>query len=1507
MSNRGLYEPRFEHDACGVGFVVNVDGRRSNRIVRQGIEVLENLVHRGASGCDPDTGDGAGMLLQIPHAFFAAQADALQFDLPEPGQFAVGMLFLPQEAESREACIRIVNKAIEDEYQTVLGWRDVPRDSTALGWLARSNEPVIRQVFIKSQGGLDQDGFERVLLVIRKVAEHTVRASAIPSKDQFYVASLSARCVCYKGLMLAPQMARYYPDLSDPDFQSAFALVHQRYSTNTLPSWPLAQPFRLLAHNGEINTLRGNINMMASREGILQSTLFGGYMQKLLPVLDEASSDSAMFDNAFELLVHGGRSAAHAMMMMIPEPWSGRNDMPGDRKAFYEYNACLLEPWDGPASIAFTDGIRIGAVLDRNGLRPSRFWETSDGFVVMASEAGVLDVPQDKIVKKGRLEPGRMFLVDTEAQRIVDDDELKDRLANMRPYGNWLRMNRVTLPAGCPPIERIREKASLLERQHVFGYTKEDLDILLMPMAENAKEPVGSMGNDAPLAVLSERPQLLSNYFKQLFAQVTNPPIDPIREEIVMSLHTVIGRERNLLDETPEHCRQLALSSPILLNRQMKYIKDLDAPGVKPRVISTLFPAADGPEALEQALSRVCADADKAVAEGASILILSDRGVDRQHAPVPSLLATGSVHHHLLRRRLRTRCGIAVESGEPREVMHFALLLGYGAGAVNPYLALETLSDLILKGVIRPDDPIQAYENYVHAIEKGLLKVMSKIGISTLQSYRNAQIFEVVGLSSVLVERSFTGTATRVEGLGFREVARESLVRHAEAFSPQTPHGEPLDPGGRYRWRRRGEDHQHNPDTIATIQHATRLNSREKYEQFAALANDRSRTLATLRGLLKFKRGRTIPLEEVEPAVEIVKRFCTGAMSFGSISKEAHENLAIAMNRLGGRSNTGEGGEDPTRFRGDAHGESRRSAIKQVASGRFGVTNEYLVHADELQIKMAQGAKPGEGGQLPGHKVLEPIAKCRHSTPGVELISPPPHHDIYSIEDLAQLIHDLKNANVHATVSVKLVSEVGVGTIAAGVAKGKADLVLISGHDGGTGASPLSSIMHAGLPWELGLAETHQVLVQNNLRSRIKVQVDGQLKTGRDVAIAALLGADEFGFATMPLIVSGCIMMRKCHLNTCPVGIATQDPELRRKFAGKPEYVINYFFFVAEELRQIMAALGFRTVNDMIGRADMLAFDPLEDHWKARTLDLSRLLVVAEPWAGETRYCSKKQDHGIAQALDNELMRKARRAIEYKAPVRIEQTIRNTNRTVGTMLSSELTRRHDLGMYTGTLPEDTVVINCKGVAGQSFGAFAIKGVTLCVEGEANDYIGKGLSGGKIIVKPPPECRVVPSENIIVGNVALYGATSGECYFCGRAGERFAVRNSGAWAVVEGVGDHGCEYMTGGRVAVLGRTGRNFAAGMSGGIAFVYDEDGTFHSRCNLGMIDLKPLHRESVSELHALLEKHCRYTGSEVAQRILDRWQSSLDKFVRVMPRDYARVLRAQQQSKAEELARVAE
>ena len=1520
ISRQGLYEPFYEHDACGIGFVANLSGEATHTIIRQGIQVLENLEHRGACGCDPLTGDGAGMLFQLPHMFFQEEGERLGFDVPERGRYAVASLFLPQDPANRDQMEVIIKRSVEEEGHKFLGFRRVPQHSDILGFLAREAEPVVKQLFVQAGPNVKSvDHFERRLFVLRKIIANRIHYSDIRERLTYYVSSFSTRTIVYKALVLPPNLDKYYPDLANPGFASAIALVHQRYSTNTLPQWRLAHPFRFLAHNGEINTLRGNINMTSSREHHMESPLFKRRIKQLIPLHYPGQSDSATFDNSFEMLVRGGRSMAHAMMMMIPEPYTNHETMPDYKKAFYEYHSCFQEPWDGPASIAFSDGQQIGAVLDRNGLRPSRYWVTDDGLVVMSSEAGVLDIPNEKIVTKGRLQPGRMFLIDLLENRIINDEEIKEKICKAKQYREWLSIHRHALPThgDCPRVNGTRStEVSLLERQQVFGYTLEDIEILLVPAAKKGKQPLGSMGNDTPLAVLSTRPRMLFDYFKQLFAQVTNPPVDPIREEIVMSLETCIGRERNPLAETPEHCEQLLLKTPIITDEQLEYITKIDAPGLKTKVISTLFEAADGPQGMTAAVDRICADADKAIEEGFSLLVLSDRGVNREFAPIPSLLATGAVHQHLVRNARRTDVGILVESGEPREVMHFCLLTGYGAGAVNPYLAFETLADLVAREELTESYPGEMQEGFIEAMGSAMLKTMSKIGISTQQSYRNAQIFEAVGLCDVLVDYCFTGTATRIGGIDMEDVGRETLMRHRVAYPDRHARPRELDPGGHYRWRRRGEYHMWNPDTVAAVQHAVQVNSQAKWNEFSRVVNDRNRSLAALRSLMRFKveEREPIPIDDVEPAKDIVKRFTTGAMSYGSISKEVHETLAIAMNRVGGRSNTGEGGEDPRRFEKDASGDLRRSAIKQVASGRFGVTNEYLVNADELQIKMAQGAKPGEGGELPGHKVFEEIAKVRYSTPGVELISPPPHHDIYSIEDLAQLIHDLKNANVHANISVKLVSEVGVGTIAAGVSKGKAELVTISGDTGGTGASPLSSIKHAGLPWELGLSETHQVLVENNLRSRIRVQTDGQFKTGRDVAIAFLLGADEIGFATMPLVATGCIMMRKCHLNTCPVGIATQDPELRKKFAGKPEHVVNLFFFIAEEVRQLMAQLGVRTVNEMIGRADWLEYEPLPNHWKAQKVDLSRLLYKAKPWDDATLYQSEPQDHGIDKALDNALLDMCKPVLDAPTkdaivPLRLSVDIRNINRTVGTMLSSALTRRFKLGMYTGSLPEDTIWIDCRGTAGQSFHAFGIQGVSMCVHGEANDYCGKGLSGGKLIVKPPEAMAedFVPEENIIVGNVSLFGATGGEAYYRGRAGERFCVRNSGAWAVVEGIGDHGCEYMTGGRAVILGSTGRNFASGMSGGIAFVYDPRGEFPIHCNTGTVDIKPMHEKGVAELRYLLERHLRYTGSTIAHRILSHWEEHVKHFVRIMPRDYARVLRELERTQAEKPAALQE
>jgi glutamate synthase (ferredoxin) len=1376
-----------------------------------------------------------------------------------------------------------------------LGWRDVPVDSSVIGQTARDVEPVIRQMFIARGPNTPPDMLEWKLYVIRKRHEHAVRESTLVQKKYCYVPSLSSRVIVYKGLLLADQVGRYYPDLTDERFISALALVHQRYSTNTFPTWDLAHPFRYLAHNGEINTLRGNVNWMHARESMFANEKYGDDLAKICPVCIADGSDSAVFDNALELLLHSGRSLREAMSMLIPEPWQNHESMSDDLKAYYEFHSCLIEPWDGPASMAFTDGVSIGATLDRNGLRPSRYWVTKSGLVVMASEAGVLAIPPEDVVSKGRLRPGRMFMVDTAEKRIIKDSEIKQSLASRKPYRKWLDENMVKL-ADLPAIASVNGhlEEPLLNLQRTFGYTLEDLKILMAPMATDGYEAVGSMGNDTPLAVLSDRPQLLYNYFKQLFAQVTNPPLDAIREEIITSLVTTIGSEGNLLDESPAQCRMLRLEQPILTNTQLEQVRQLDRPGFISRTLSTLFPRSEGPDGMQRRMDSLRAEGSQAVAEGVTLLILSDRGVNHEMVPIPALLATSGVHHHLVREGSRTHCGLIVETGEAREVHHFALLTGYGAGAVNPYLAFSTLSQMLDEAMIPPEYSYEKLEkNYIKAIGKGLLKVMSKMGISTQHSYRGAQIFEAIGLNSKFVDEFFTRTASRIEGVGIDAIAEESIRRHEHAY-PRTRVSETLslDVGGQYQWRRKGEAHIFSPQVVATLQHSTRLNSREEFRKFCRMIDDQQRQLLTLRGLLEFKPAQTpVPLEEVEPAKEIVKRFATGAMSYGSISREAHETLAIAMNRIGGKSNTGEGGEDPARFQRDPNGDSRSSAIKQVASGRFGVTSEYLVNARELQIKMAQGAKPGEGGQLPGHKVDKQIARTRYSTPGVGLISPPPHHDIYSIEDLSQLIHDLKNANRDARISVKLVAEVGVGTVAAGVSKGKSDVVLISGYDGGTGASPQTSIKHAGVPWELGLAETHQVLVLNDLRGRIVVQTDGQLRTARDIAIATMLGAEEWGIATAALVTIGCIMMRKCHLNTCPVGVATQDEELRKKFAGKPEHVVNYFFLIAEELREIMAKLGFRTINEMVGRVDRLDTRKAIAHWKARGLDFSAILHKPEVPERIHTYCAEPQDHGLEQSLDMTVLLDAcQPALQHAKPVTLELPICNINRTVGTILSSEVTRKYGRG---GFPKEDTIQLNFHGSAGQSLMAFGVHGVTARVEGDVNDYCGKGLSGGKVIVYPPKVSTFVPEENIIAGNVVLYGATSGELYLRGIAGERFCVRNSGASAVVEGVGDHGCEYMTGGRAVILGTTGRNFAAGMSGGIVYVLDEEGAFPPLVNMEMVSLEDLSDPQDEEtVLRLIRRHVEYTGSTRGQRVLDNWKTMKNKFVKVMPNDYKLALK---------------
>ncbi len=1505
---QGLYDPRNEHDACGVGFIVNIRGEKSHQLVVDALQILVNLQHRGACGCEDNTGDGAGILLQVPHRFLTKKCAALGIPLPaEPGDYGTGLVFLPSDPEQRRFCEEAIQRLTADEGQTFLGWRDVPRDNSQLGATALKVEPVIRQVLIgRGPDTPDAAALEWKLYVIRKRMERLVDESGIAQRKFFYVPSLSNRTIVYKGLLLATQIAQYYSDLTDPDIDSAIAMVHQRYSTNTFPTWDLAHPFRFLAHNGEINTVRGNQNWMRARQTMFQHPRFGADIPKLFPIIPEKLSDSAAFDCALELLQATGRSLPHAVMMMIPAAWDGHESMPDDEKAFYEYHACLMEPWDGPASIAFTDGTVIGAVLDRNGLRPSRYTVTKDGYVIMASETGVLPIEPANVLYKGRLQPGRMFLVDTAQKRIIADDEIKSGFAKRQPYRQWLNEQQVRL-TDLPRKEAAPfDFDSLLVRQQAFGYTLEDLRIIMGPMAVNGEEALGSMGNDTPLAVLSNRPQLLYNYFKQLFAQVTNPPLDAIREEIVTSMVTTLGAEQDLFEETPEHCHQLRLEQPILTNADLETVRAASVGKIKSHTISTLFEAAGGGAALKAAMDRVRREAHDAVQNGAALLILSDRGSNEKLAPVPALLACSGVHQHLIREGTRTRCGLIVESGEPREVHHFALLFGYGAGAVNPYLAFETLADLCRRSFLKNGqgdlDYKVAEKHYIKSINKGVRKVMSKMGISTLHSYRGAQIFEAVGLNREFVNDYFTHTASRIQGIDIDVVAEEVKKRHDFAYpAVDVPENLDLDQGGQYQWRRRGEHHMINPEMVAKLQHAVRSNSKEGYRKYAEFCNDQEKTLATLRGLLEFKfPPNPIPLEEVEPVANIVKRFATGAMSLGSISREAHETLAIAMNRMGGKSNTGEGGEDPVRYQPDANGDLRRSAIKQVASGRFGVTSEYLVNADELQIKMAQGAKPGEGGQLPGHKVDEYIAKVRHATPGVGLISPPPHHDIYSIEDLAQLIHDLKNSNPEARVCVKLVAEVGVGTVASGVSKGKADVVLISGYEGGTGASPLTSLKHAGIPWELGLAETHQTLVIHNLRSRIVVQTDGQIKTGRDVAMAALLGAEEFGIASAALVAAGCIMMRVCHLNTCPVGIATQDPRLRAKFAGKPEHVVNFFTFVAEELRQIMAQLGFRTINEMVGRVDMLDTRKAIDHWKAKGLDFSALLFKPEVPPEVGVYRREPQDHGLRGALDNELIRLCRPALEQGEKVEIAMPIRNINRTVGTMLGSRLTKK-----WGGRgLPDDTITISFQGSCGQSFGAFVPRGITLQVEGDANDYFGKGLSGGKISIFPPKTATFVAEENIIIGNVACYGATSGEVYIRGMAGERFCVRNSGAKAVVEGVGDHGCEYMTAGTVVVLGPTGRNFAAGMSGGIAYVLDETGRFPILCNQEMVDLEPLELEEDAEtVRTLLRRHIAATGSERARAILESWARYQPKFVKVFPSDYRRVLEARRKVAEESTA----
>ncbi|MCX8036559.1 MAG: glutamate synthase large subunit [Candidatus Sumerlaeia bacterium] len=1487
----GLYEARREHDSCGIGAVVRVSGEPSHDIITHGKTVLINLLHRGATGGDETTGDGAGILLQIPDAFFRAEMQRTGPALPEPGAYGVAMVFAPRDEAVRQQCDRLLDQAIAHYGLGVLGRRVVPSDNRTLGEQARAGEPFIYQVFIDG-AGLRDEALERKLYMARKRAERLVREQLGEPAAAFYICSMSCRTIVYKGMFMAPQLFAYYGDLSDARVVSAFAIVHQRYSTNTFPSWPLAQPFRLIAHNGEINTLSGNINRMRARESLMRCPALGDDLTDLFPVIAPGGSDSASFDNALELLVRAGRSLPHAMMMMIPEAFGSAYHISTDKRAFYEYHAAFCEPWDGPAAMVFTDGRLVGGTLDRNGLRPARYIITTDGMVVLASEVGVIDFPPERIRAKGRLQPGRMFLVDTHEGRIIGDNEIKGRIARRRPYRRWLAQQQIEL-RGLFAGARVKPVAPdvLLERLRAFGYTREELRMILVPMAQNGQEPVGSMGTDTPLAVLSNRPKLLYNYFKQLFAQVTNPPIDPLREGLVMSLMTYTGRDRNLLDETPEHCHQLRLPHPILTNDDMACLRSGERADFPVVTLQALFDA-DAPDAgaaLREGLNRLVGEAEAAVRGGAALIVLSDREMSPSRAPIPALLATGAVHHGLTERRLRSEVGIIVESGEPREVMHFCLLCGCGASGINPYLALDTLPELLRRGDLPPEMTAdEAVDHYIAAIKKGILKTMSKMGISTLRSYRGAQLFEAIGIGREVMDMCFRGMSSRIGGVGFDEIAAETLRRHRAAFELRPPGSPDLEFGGEYHYRAQEEAHMWNPTTVARLQHAVRYDNAAAYADFARAANDRSRTLCTLRGLFDFVPGDPVPLDEVEPASEIVKRFYTGAMSHGSISKEAHETIALAMNRLGGKSNTGEGGEDPARYKPLANGDSLNSAIKQVASARFGVTANYLAHAVELQIKMAQGAKPGEGGQLPGHKVTEEIARLRFSTPGVTLISPPPHHDIYSIEDLAQLIYDLKCSNPGVKVSVKLVAEVGVGTVAAGVAKANADEVLISGHDGGTGASPLSSIKHAGIPWELGLAETQQTLVLNGLRDRIIVQVDGQLKTGRDVVVGALLGAERFGFGTAALVALGCCLVRKCHLGTCPVGIATQDPRLRARFAGKPEHLQRYMLFVAEEVRRIMAQLGFRRFEEMVGRIDRLSVRPALDHWKARGLDLSAIFARPETSSGRPVCCIRPQENRLQSHLDWEILKKVAPAIERGEKVRLELPIRNVHRTVGAILSNRIIRARG----PEGLPDGTIEITFRGSAGQSFGAFLVPGVTLHLIGDANDYLGKGLSGGRIVVRTPPGSPFNAHDNVIAGNTLLYGATSGEVFINGVVGERFAVRNSGAVAVVEGVGDHGCEYMTGGTVVVLDRTGRNFAAGMSGGIAYVFDEHQLFDTLCNLDMVDLEPVwHEEDRQILYDLISRHFQWTASERARYLLDRWSEMVGRFVKVIPIDYRKAL----------------
>ena len=1481
LKKKGLYDPSNEHDSCGVGFIANINGDRTHSIIEEGIQILCNLEHRGAVGGDQKTGDGAGMLIQIPHAFFSKVTD---FSIPAEGKYGVGFLFMPNDEKRFSQAEKMICKTLKAEGGSLLGWRDVPVNPECLGEFARNEMPSLRQIFIDFEG-LHGDKLERKLYILRKCLENEANNSGWDIED-FYIPSMSCKTIVYKGMFVAQQFSKFYPDLLDRDIKSALVMVHQRYSTNTFPSWPLAQPFRYIAHNGEINTLRRNINNMTARESSLSSPLFGSDINKIMPIVNQNASDSAVFDNVFELLSIGGRTLEHSAIMMIPEAFGTKYHISEDKRAFYEYHAAIMEPWDGPAALAFTDGVRIGATLDRNGLRPGRYVITKSGKVILASEVGVIDIDPEDVLEKGRIEPGKMFYVDTELKRVIKDNETKARVSRQKPYRRWLEQNKIDLKGllGVPGSVSL-EPEFLLARQIVFGYSMEDLKNIISSMAETAQEPIGSMGNDSAIAVLSEQPQLMYNYFKQLFAQVTNPPIDPYRENLVMSLMSFVGKERNLLDETPEHCKQLKLAHPVLTNDDINRLRNSNFTEFKVSTVSILFTPANGAGSLETAIEYMCSQVEQKIDEGNSFIILSDRGVDNKKAPIPALLALSAVHHYLVKISKRHLAALVLETGEAREVHHFATLISYGCSAINPYIVFETIIDLHNRGYINKDITVlSCIEHYITAVKKGLLKVMSKMGVSTIRSYRGSQIYEAIGLNKKFIDKFFTGTTSNIGGIGIAEIENETISRHRTAFEIQPVNNKCLSSGGNYSYRDKTKNHLFTPEAVIHLQKSVKNSDYDLFKKYTSIINDHGKRLSTLRSLFKFKKTNPVPIEEVEPAASIVKRFVSSAMSFGSLSKEVHETIAIAMNRLGASSNSGEGGEDEKRFITQENGDSAKSKVKQVASGRFGVTSNYLVNCEELQIKMAQGAKPGEGGQLPGHKVNEIIAKVRNSTQGVMLISPPPHHDIYSIEDLAQLIFDLKNANPEARVSVKLVSEVGVGTVAAGVAKGKADMVLISGSDGGTGASPLSSIKHAGSYWEIGLAETQQVLVLNKLRDRIRIQVDGQIKTGRDVVIGALLGAEEFGFGTTTLVSLGCVIMRKCHLNSCPVGIATQNPELRKRFRGKPEHLMNFMMFIANETREYMAKLGFRTFDEMVGRVDLLEMNKAIEHYKTKDLDFSKIFMTPEIPEGGSLKCTGKQQHDFSLSLDPELIKKSKDALENKKPVSIEIDIKNCNRTMGTTLSSEVSKRYG----SKGLPEDTIRIKVNGSAGQSFGAFLASGITLELEGDTNDYLGKGLSGGKIILYPPKKSTFRPHRNIISGNVNLFGATGGEAYIHGMAGERFCVRNSGAIAVVEGVGDHGCEYMTGGRVIVLGQTGINFAAGMSGGIAYVLDENQLFDTRCNLEMVDI-----EQISEINDInfiltyIKKHVNYTGSKHAANILKIWDEIQPLFVRVMPIDY--------------------